>query len=97
MNLFKKRDYTPLRYLTAHLGVTMASIETWICEGDAIPSIYCEEYDGQIDADPTQFKDGDILMLAETPFDKDGHCATGFAIWQKAAAGNYCWQNEYED
>lgn len=48
-------------------------------------------------ADPTQFKDGDILMLAEMPFDKDGHHATGYAIWQKAAAGNYCWQNEYED
>ena len=95
MNLFKKRDFTPLRYLTAHLGVTMASIEAWVSEVEEVPKIYCEEADEY--ADPTQFKEGDILMLAEMPFDKDGHHATGYAIWQKAAAGNYCWQNEYED
>ena len=114
MNLFKDGDYVALRYLTARLGVTMTGIEAWICEGDAIPLIYYEEHDDQIDADrwsdetaiftadneyadPTQFKEGDILMLAEMPFDKYGHRATGYAIWQKAAAGNYCWQNEYED
>ena len=44
-----------------------------------------------------QFREGDILELAEMPFDKDGHHATGYAIWWQSAAGNYCWINEYED
>ena len=44
-----------------------------------------------------QFREGDILELAEMPFDSRGHHASGYAIWGQAAAGNYCWRTEYDE
>lgn len=42
-----------------------------------------------------KFREGDILDLAEMPFEKDGRRPTGYAIWHKAAGGNCYWVYEY--
>ena len=44
-----------------------------------------------------RFREGDILELAEMPFDKDGRHATGYAVWGKSAGGNWYWRDEYEE